>query len=353
MAKKVIVGLSGGVDSSVSAHILKEQGYDVEGVSLMLFDSQSCRQLDQAPRCSNESAIAAAKNAEQLGIRHNIVDARELFSEKVIKPFIDAYSRGITPNPCILCNRFVKFPSLIEAADRRRFDFIATGHYARVQSSEPGACLLKGTDSGKDQSYVLYALDKDILTRLLLPLGERKKQEVRQIAYTLDLHAATQAESQEICFIEEKNYASFMKGIANSESGPIIDISSGKEIGQHNGIFLFTIGQRKRLPAAGKPTYVVRIDPATNAVYTGSRDKAQMKRFKVKEINWLADPPGAQFKATVKIRSTMKDEPANLNILANGIAEVEFCVPQWAPTPGQSAVFYDGDIVLGGGIITY
>jgi tRNA-specific 2-thiouridylase len=351
MDKQVIVGMSGGVDSSVAAILLKEQGYEVEGVSLILFDPLSRKALGKAPCCSVEAVADAAKTAAAIGIKHSHVDVRDLFSEKVIRPFIEAYSKGLTPNPCILCNKFIKFPSLIKAADARGFDFIATGHYARVQRTGTGAQLCRGLDPKKDQSYVLYALSPDIITRLILPLGEKTKPAVREMAHKLSLPSANRPESQEICFIEERNYAAFMDGLAEEAKGPVIDIETGKQIGNHGGIHLYTVGQRKRLPAMGKPVYVVKIDPSANAIYTGPQNLVQMKAFTVQDVNWLVDPHSSHLNATVKVRSTMKDEPASLQIIDGSMVRVDFSEPQWAPSPGQSAVFYDGDIVLGGGVI--
>ena len=343
--------MSGGVDSSVTAILLKEQGYEVEGVSLILFDAQSRKALGKAPCCTVEAVADAAKTADVIGIRHRHIDVRSLFSEKVINPFIEAYSKGLTPNPCILCNKFIKFPSLMNAAYTRGFEFIATGHYARVQRTGTGAQLCRGLDQKKDQSYVLYALSRDIVNRLILPLGEKTKPAVREIARRLSLPSANRPESQEICFIEERNYVAFMDGLAEETKGPVIDIETGKQIGNHSGIHLYTIGQRKRLPAMGKPMYVVRIDPSANAIYTGPREMAQMRSFAVQGVNWLVDPHSRQLRATVKVRSTMKDEQASLQIIDSKMVRVDYGEPQWAPSPGQSAVFYDGDIVLGGGVI--
>ncbi|MGO9378191.1 MAG: tRNA 2-thiouridine(34) synthase MnmA [Dissulfurispiraceae bacterium] len=351
MQKKVLVGMSGGVDSSVTANLLKEQGYEVEGVSLILFDPQSRKALGKAPCCSVEAVADAAKTANAIGIRHSHIDVRDLFSEKVIRPFIEAYSKGLTPNPCILCNQFVKFPSLISVADKRGCEFIATGHYARVQRTGTRARLLRGLDPKKDQSYVLYALCTDIIGRLILPLGEKTKQTVREIAHKLSLPSANRPESQEICFIEERNYADFMDGLAEKVNGPIIDITTGKQIGSHGGIHLYTIGQRKRLPAMGKPVYVVKIKPSANAIYVGPREMAQMKAFTVHDTKWLVDPHKLHLRATVKVRSTMKDELASLQIIDHGTVRIDYSEPQWAPSPGQSAVFYDSDTVLGGGVI--
>jgi tRNA-uridine 2-sulfurtransferase len=352
--KKVIVGMSGGVDSSLTAYLLKEQGYEVEGVSILLFDKCSRQAGEKTPCCSAGALMDAHKTAEAIGVGHNFIDARDAFTEKVIRPFIEAYSKGMTPNPCILCNRYVKFPSLIRAADERGIEFIATGHYARVaHDGKSGPLLLRGVDTGKDQSYVLYSLSKDILGRMVLPLGEKTKNDVRRIARELDMAAANRPESQEICFVEEKNYVAFMDNIAAvaAKKGEIIDIETGKVLGEHNGIHLFTIGQRKRLPAMGKPIYVARIDPLKNIVYTGPAERAMMRDFTVADLNWFVEPASSSIRAAVKARSMMKDEPATISIINSETARVEYDEPQWAPAPGQGAVFYEGDIVLGGGTI--
>ncbi len=351
MNKKVMVGMSGGVDSSVSVHLLQEQGYQVEGVSLVLFDPQSRKGMVKAPCCSIEAVADAVRTAKALGVKHTVVDMRGEFHEKVIKPFIEAYSKGVTPNPCILCNRHIKFPSLLKEADSKGFDYIATGHYARVVKGETGARMLRGLDPKKDQSYVLYALQRDLLDRIILPLGEKTKNEVREIARALKMSAANRPESQEICFIEERNYAAYMGDLAQSSTGPIIDIETGNILGTHAGIHLYTLGQRKRLPATGKPLYVVKIDTSSNSIYVGPREMALMREFTVEDPNWLITPESSNFRATVKVRSTMKDEPAVIRKRDDGTISVEFDEPQWAPAPGQSAVFYDGDVVLGGGVI--
>jgi tRNA-uridine 2-sulfurtransferase len=349
--KSVIVGMSGGVDSSLTAYLLKEQGYEVEGVSLILFDKGCVNPGSKSPCCSVETATDAMKTARSMGVKHTCMDMRDEFAEKVIRPFIEAYKKGLTPNPCILCNRHIKFPSLIKAADEKGFNFIATGHYARVDNEVPR--LMRGVDTKKDQSYVLYSLPKEIIRRLVLPLGEKTKIKVSQIATSLEMAAAHKPESQEICFIEAGNYIDFMKsmGEAAESEGNIVDIESGKVLARHSGIHHFTIGQRKRLPATGKPIYVVKVDTLNNAVYIGPKELAMKKAFMVERINWLTQPEFPRMRATVKVRSTMKDEPAWLTPGEDGTVEVEFDEPQWAPAPGQSAVFYDGDFVLGGGVI--
>ena len=211
--------------------------------------------------------------------------------------------------------------------------------------------MMRGFDPGKDQSYVLHALSSDIIGRLILPLGDKKKTMVRELAHRLDLPAAKRHESQEICFIEERNYVAFMENLARDARGPIVDIESGKVLGSHGGIHLFTLGQRKRLPAAGRPVYVVRIDPKTNTIYIGPRELALMKEFRVSDINWLISTSKDDIRASVKVRSTMRDEPASVHVTGDGSVRVQYDEPQWAPAPGQSAVFYDGDTVVGGGTI--
>jgi len=350
---KVIVGMSGGVDSSITAYLLKEQGYDVEGVSFILYEARLKKTFTGC--CSIEAINDAQRTAEHIGVSHFRLDLRDEFMERVIEPFIEAYSKGITPNPCILCNRYIKFPYLLKIADERGADFIATGHYARVRHSSgsgvQGSELLKAIDSRKDQSYVLYILKGEELGRLMLPLGEKKKDEVREIARRLDLPAAKRPESQEICFVEDRNYFRFLAGLMPSREGPVIDIETGKELGSHRGIYSYTIGQRKRLGvAAGRPLYVVGIDSLRNTIYVGPREAAMMDEFIVEDINWLRFP-GASFRGSVKIRSMMEDKPATIAVLDEGRVKVVYDEPQWAPAPGQSAVFYDGGVVIGGGVI--
>lgn len=352
---KIIIGMSGGVDSSVTAYLLKKEGYDVEGVSFILEE----RRLESSSRtscCSEESLLDAKKSAEKIGIKHSMMSLRAEFFEHVISPFIEAYSRGITPNPCILCNEHIKFAYLVKIADEKGAEFISTGHYARVergrQPDEERVFLKKGIDEKKDQSYVLYGLKKEELKRLILPLGSMRKEDVRRIAADLGLPSAKRPESQEICFVGDKDYTGFVEGIIEGREGPIIDIETGKVLGRHKGIHLYTIGQRKRLGiATGRPLYVARIEPSNNSVYVGPKGAAMMKEFLVCNLNWLLERDD-YFKATVKVRSMMNDEPAEICFTGSDKVRVMYDKPQWALAPGQSAVFYDGDVVIGGGIIS-
>lgn len=359
MKGKVIVGMSGGVDSSVTAYLLKEEGYEVEGLSFILYEARLKGTFTGC--CSVEAINDAQRTAESIGVRHSRLDLRDEFMEKVIEPFIEAYLKGITPNPCILCNRYIKFPYLLKIAEEKGAEFIATGHYARVEREGGTALLKKGVDHKKDQSYVLYILKKEELHRLILPLGYRKKEEVRRIALSLNLPAARRPESQEICFVEDRRYFSLINGIIPPSEGPIIDIETGNVLGRHKGIHLFTIGQRKRLGiSTGRPVYVVRIEPSSGKVYIGPKEMAMKREVEVMDINWLIQGEeirkagsGAkkEIRVSVKIRSMMKDAPATLMLLDGSSAMVAFDEPQWAPAPGQSAVFYDKDTVIGGGII--
>ena len=386
---KVIVGMSGGVDSSVAAYLLREKGYEVEGLSFILWEKR--RKADFKTCCSLQAVEEAAKTAQHIGIPHLIADVKDDFVEKVIEPFVNAYAEGSTPNPCILCNRFIKFPLLIKEAEKRNAEFIATGHYARVEQKEEAkggeggfesftcySLLKKGVDPKKDQSYVLYILNQEQLKKLVLPLGYYRKDEVRDIAKDLKLSAAKRAESQEVCFVEDRNYFKFIEKLSPlaGKPGPIIDMT-GEVIGTHKGIHAYTIGQRKRLGIAQKkPLYVVRIDALKNAVYVGSQETAKKREFYVEDLNWINPPitpflkegeEGLSFKASVKVRSMMKDEPATIFLLTSNKLRVTsrvknthespetvrlvFDEPQWAPASGQSAVFYNDDVVIGGGVI--
>ena len=354
---KVLVGMSGGVDSSVAALLLKKQGYDVEGVSLLMFETRlECK--DPRSCCSLDSVKDAARTAHAVGIPHRILDARDAFIEKVIGPFAAAYSKGETPNPCILCNRHIKFPVLFEAAAREGAGLIATGHYARIKTTPSGPVLSRAVDPKKDQSYVLYSQTREELKKLIFPLGEFKKEEVRHMAREAGLPVFDRPESQEICFIEGKNYSAMIKELcpAALERGPVLD-ETGKMIGAHEGICRYTIGQRKGLGGKRdshdpKPLYVYRIDAGRNAIYAGNRERAFSTAMEVGGMNWLMDGWSVldKFKAGVKVRSTMQPAPATVYV-SGGAARVLFDAPQWAAAPGQSAVFYDGEDVIGGGII--
>ncbi len=360
---KVIVGMSGGVDSSVAALLLKKQGFQVEGVSLLMFETRLARK-DPRSCCSLESVKDAARTAQALGIPHRVVDARDGFIEKVIGPFAFSYSKGQTPNPCILCNRHVKFPVLLDAAVKEGADLIATGHYAMIKAAPGGPALSRAADQRKDQSYVLYAQSRELLQRLVLPLGGLKKEDVRTIAREAGLPVFDRPESQEICFIEGKDYPAMVRELCPSAlaPGPILD-ETGRQVGIHEGICRYTIGQRKGLggqrgPHDPKPLYVYRIDAARNTVYAGDRQKAFTSEIEAGELHWLLDgwdglcKKGYSFRAGVKVRSTMPPAMATVFLVPGaGAARIVFDSPQWAAAPGQSAVFYNGQDVVGGGII--
>ena len=371
----VIVGMSGGVDSSVTAYLLKKQGYEVEGLSFILWETRQSKNFTSC--CSLQAIEGAAKTAAHLGIPHSAVDVRDDFLEKVIEPFIDAYTKGMTPNPCILCNKYIKFPYLMKEAEKRGAEFIATGHYAKVVSADSSLhrftdspihqfTLKKGIDAKKDQSYFLYVLRQEELKRILFPLGNYRKEDVRKLANELKLPAAQRPESQEICFIEGRNYFGLIDKINPDSSGSIMDMS-GKILSKHKGIYHYTIGQRKGLGISSPhPLYVVKIDAEKNIVYVDSQEHAKIKEFEVSGLNWLIPIHPVRdeslngvhrfttspFEATVKIRSMMKDAPATIHLSENAdTVKVIFDEPQWATAPGQSAVFYDEDVVIGGGVI--
>lgn len=359
----MIVAMSGGVDSSVAAFLLKKQGVEVTGLSFELWDRRDLQSSNIC--CSVETIELARYVARRLGIEHHTVDVRDAFYRQVIENFCEAYLKGVTPNPCILCNKHIKFDFLLKKAEELGADYVATGHYARIKkSSEFGVqslelkdernLLLKGVDSRKDQSYVLYVMKQEELSRTIFPLGELTKEKTREIARELGLETATRPESQEICFVGDDKYPDFIKEFSpeSLDPGPIVD-TTGKVIGEHRGIAFYTIGQRKRLGISSlKPHYVVRIDRLENTVVVGSKEEAMKKNFRVAALNWIAvEFLLSPLRVHVKVRSTMKEVPATITPEKEGRVFVEFDEPQWAPAPGQSAVFYDSDMVVGGGVI--
>ncbi len=346
---RVVVAMSGGVDSSVAAALLKEEGYEVIGITLNLGPRGNSR-----PR-GVKAAMDAERVAERLGIPYYVLDLRDLFHEEVVRPFCREYSLGRTPNPCIRCNKFVKFGALLRKAEELRADFVATGHYARVEfdPSTERYILKKGLDPRKDQSYVLYSLTQEQLGRILLPLGDFTKEEVRRLAKKMGLPVAGD-ESQEICFVPDGGHPELV-GRYFPEAvrpGPILD-RSGRVLGRHRGIAHYTVGQRRGLGLAlGRPLYVVHIDPERNAVIVGGREDVAREGLIASEVNFVSIPRLTDpLRVTAKIRYRHPEAEATVFPLGDGKVFVRFSKPQMAVTPGQSVVFYRKDVVIGGGII--
>jgi len=356
--KRIVVAMSGGVDSSVAAGLLKEAGYEVIGVTMKLFSlpPEICRSEDLRSCCGLKAAEDAHEAARRLGIDHLVVDFRREFEDRVIEDFCREYARGRTPNPCVRCNERMKFDLLLERAGRLGADFIATGHHARIKyDRETGSCLLKkGKDRSKDQSYFLYGLSGEQLSRTLFPVGDYTKSEVRRLAKKWGLRVAEKPESQEICFVPLGRYPDFLrKRIPEAFlPGPIKDLG-GRTLGRHNGIVHFTIGQRRGLGiAAARPLYVVAIDATSNSVLVGDDRDLYQKSLIAGDLNWTGErkvETGVRVRA--KIRYKHEAASATLFPLAKGRVRVEFDRPQRAITPGQSVVFYRRDVVVGGGVI--
>lgn len=340
--QRVLIGMSGGVDSSVAAARLQEEGYEVIGATLKLSDHSEKEQQDAAAVCA------------VLGIEHHIMDYSKQFQNAVIAPFVQAYLAGKTPNPCIECNRSVKFASLLETAEKLGCDKIATGHYAKLVSYHNRLTFLREENNPKDQTYVLYTLSQELLSRLLLPLSGMDKQAVRTLAKQYHLPVAEKGDSQEICFIPDKNYGKFLREYTQTQPTPgnFID-QNGRILGQHTGIWDYTIGQRKGLGIAlGTPVYVTAIHPKDNTVTLGVSGQEYHRSLIAQNLCWMGMPaPTSPLSLQVKIRYAAKPVSAQLIPLDNQKVRVEFSEPQRAVTPGQAVVFYRDQFLMGGGEI--
>ncbi len=346
--------MSGGVDSSLAAHLLKEGGYDVIGATMRVWGEEARRSTS---RCCGASEVEDARHvAQTLGIPFYVFNMEEEFQKEVVQYFCQEYGLGRTPNPCILCNEKIKFKAFLKKALELEADFISTGHYARLEfNPETKRFLLKkGVDRRKDQSYVLFSLTQDQFRHSLFPLGSFEKQDVRRKAFELGLRVHDKPESQEICFIHELSYHFFLQERLGKviEPGPMVD-RKGNVLGKHKGIPFYTIGQRRGLGLAkGKPLYVIGIDRQKNQIVVGEEKEVYADSFTVDSVNWTsASLSASPVIAQVKIRYNHPGSDATLMIKGNDEVSVRFHAPQKAITPGQAAVFYDGELVLGGGWI--
>jgi len=367
---RVLVGMSGGVDSSATAALLLEQGYDVVGVTLKLWP-QDCVSRAEDKCCGPQAVTDARAVCHQLGIPYYLIDEAEEFQAKVINYFAAEYKAGRTPNPCVMCNQNLKFGRLIDRADQLGAAFIATGHFARIERalapshSPPGgedgrrpgegrSLLKRGRDLKKDQSYFLFSLRQDQLARALFPLGDRTKSDTRNVARHCQLKTADKEESMEICFVPDNDYGKFLEqaNLARRHRGEIVDLR-GQVLGLHDGIEFYTIGQRKGLGlATPKPLYVVDLDAEHNRVVVGEDSALDRDEFTVDRCNWIAfDDLAHGIEVTAKIRYNHPGAPATVTPLGQGRARVKLHTPQRAVTPGQAAVFYQDDLVVGGGWI--
>ena len=352
---KVVVAMSGGVDSSVAAALLKRQGHEVIGMMLRLWSEPG---KEDSNRCCTPDSMAMARRvAAKLDIPFYVVDAKEIFRETVVQYFLDGYAAGGTPNPCLLCNRQIRWTFLLEHALALGADFMATGHYVRKQTTEDGTHqLLRAMDHSKDQSYVLHVLNQEKLARALFPVGEYPKPEIRKMAEELNLPVYKRPDSQDLCFLAGEDYRNFIQRNAAEMLVPGVIIGrDGRALGQHNGLANYTIGQRKGLGVQSSvPLYVLGKDAATNTLIVGESHELGTVELIADDVNWPSGKaPDGSFRAEVKIRYTAREAWAQVTPLAGGMqVRVRFDAPQRDVTAGQAVVFYDGDVLIGGGIIT-
>lgn len=354
--KKVVVGMSGGVDSSVAAYLLKEQGYDVIGVTMQIWQDEERVVLEENGGCCGLSAVDDARRvAAALDIPYYVMNFKKEFKENVIDYFIDEYLHGRTPNPCIACNRYVKWESLLKRSMDIGADYIATGHYARIEKLPNGRYSLKRSATlAKDQTYALYNLTQEQLARTLMPVGEYSKDEVRQMAEKINLRVANKPDSQDICFVPDGDYAGFIERTLDAElpTGNFVTLD-GKVLGKHKGITHYTVGQRKGLGLAlGYPAFVIEIRPETNEVVIGTNEDSMSNYVRANKLNFMSISDLTEpMRVFAKIRYNHKGAWCTIEKTGEDEILCTFEEPQRAITPGQAVVFYDGDYVLGGGTI--
>ncbi|MDE2748696.1 MAG: tRNA 2-thiouridine(34) synthase MnmA [Chloroflexota bacterium] len=358
MSKKdsrVVVAMSGGVDSSVAAALLVRAGYDVVGMMMRLWSDDSMGGADHNRCCTPDQMRDARRIADQLGIPFYVLDSKDVFRDRVVQYFIDGHRAGFTPNPCLECNRHIRFDWLLRNALALDADYLATGHYARITKRPEGGWLLrKGLDPGKDQSYILSVMGQEQLSRTLFPVGGYPKAEVRRMAGELGLDAANRKDSQDLCFLGNSDYRDFLQLHAPDvmAPGPILS-SKGEVLGEHKGLANYTIGQRKGLGLSySEPLYVLAMNAIANALVVGTRDELGRDQFLAERVNWISGvAPTDAFRAEVKIRYRAQAKEALVQPLGSGEMRVKFDEPQRGITPGQAAVVYDGDVCLGGGVV--
>jgi len=350
----VVVAMSGGVDSSVAAALLKEQGYDVIGMMLRLWSEPG---KEDSNRCCTPDSMAQARRvAAKLDIPFYVIDAKDIFRETVVEYFLEGYARGETPNPCLICNRKIRWTFLLDHALALGAEYMATGHYAKVKKAESGRVLLfRAVDKSKDQSYVLHVLDQTKLKHALFPVGDYTKPEIRQIAEKYGLPTASRKDSQDLCFLAGDDYRNFLQRNAAEMLRPgELRMRNGTAVGTHTGLANYTIGQRKGLGVASPvPLYVLGKDAKTNTVIVGTQDELGSHELTARDVNWVSgEMPTAPFRAEVKIRYTAREAQALVTPTKENQAHVTFDASQRDITAGQAAVFYQNDMLIGGGIIT-
>ncbi len=352
--KSVLIGMSGGVDSSVAAALLKERGYRVIGATMRLWTYQDNGNTEHEGCCSEGAVEDARRVCDKLGIDFYVMNFKELFRRRVIDNFVSEYTHGRTPNPCIRCNKYLKFDAMLKKALAMDIDYIATGHYAKIERTANGKYVLKKSAAKKkDQSYVLYNLTQEQLAHTLMPLGGYNKDEVRALAEKYGLAVAHKKDSQEICFVENGNYAGFITDYADytPDKGDILDIN-GNKLGEHRGLIYYTIGQRKGIGAYGRPMFVKEIDAGRNTITLGEKGTEFSDELTACDVNFISGEfPTEPMRISAKARYQAPPAEAVLYPMEDGNIKAVFHTPQRAITSGQAVVFYDGDIVLGGGTV--